>query len=292
MKSSQCWRSLRTQLSLITSRWRGLGSCSSTVQARNIHSVYRPDRVLTSAYWDVLATLPSMVPPGPLGLLGLGAGTIPRIIAAHYPCRRKGDEEQDRNDQFVVHGWELDPGVIMASRLYLGMDELERNGHLVAHTGDALSPSASVPGGFSGIIVDLFAGGQLLPQLTKVSTWECIRDRLAEVGSGSGSGAGSGLVPRVIANLGQSPPAVPGMRWQAEAYTTLRAYEAMEKAFGGEVSLLSVESNTLALSGPLPGPSQWPDALPRGLAHLQVEAGSWARDVYPLQTAAVNLSLW
>ena len=34
-------------------------------------SVYHPTRVLTSSYWDVLATLPSLVPPGPIGLLGL-----------------------------------------------------------------------------------------------------------------------------------------------------------------------------------------------------------------------------
>ena len=38
----------------------------------------------------------------------------------------------------------------------------------VVHVGDALSPAAAVPGGFSGIVVDLFGGGRLLPQLTKV----------------------------------------------------------------------------------------------------------------------------
>ncbi len=38
----------------------------------------------------------------------------------------------------------------------------------VAHTGDALDTGAAcVPGGFSGIIVDLFAKGELLPQLTQ-----------------------------------------------------------------------------------------------------------------------------
>jgi hypothetical protein len=39
----------------------------------------------------------------------------------------------------------------------------------VVHAGDALADSASVgPEGAAGIIVDLFAEGQLIPQLTQV----------------------------------------------------------------------------------------------------------------------------
>mgnify|MGYP001807066944 CR=1 FL=1 len=41
--------------------------------------------------------------------------------------------------------------------------------------GDALADSAAVQGGAAGIIVDLFADGQLIPQLTQV----CIRCKLA-----------------------------------------------------------------------------------------------------------------
>ncbi|EFJ44744.1 hypothetical protein VOLCADRAFT_95121 [Volvox carteri f. nagariensis] len=291
---------------LLCGRYAGNGQAILVALQGNIHSVYRPDRVLTSAYWDVLATLPSLVPPGPLGLLGLGAGTIPRIIGAHYPCRTlrddddgssaataaaAGEDGNDQNDRFVVHGWELDPGVVMASRLYLGMDELEINGVLITHTGDALSSTSSVPGGFTGVIVDLFAGGKLLPQLTKRVTWEGIRDRLMMTSADSVAGtspSSPGLCPRVMANLGQAPPAVPGVRWQPEAYTTLRAYEAMEAAFDGEVSLLTVEDNTIALSGPLPSRQQWPRQLPPGLTHVAQQArGSWARDVYPLQTTAL-----
>jgi hypothetical protein len=40
----------------------------------------------------------------------------------------------------------------------------------VAQVGDALAPSAAVEGGSAGIIVDLFADGQLIPQLTQVSS--------------------------------------------------------------------------------------------------------------------------
>lgn len=231
----------------------------------NLHSVWSRDKVLSGSYWDYLAVLPSLVPAGPIGLLGLGAATVPRIMAAHYPG-------------VAVHGWELDPGVVMAGRMYLGMQELEASGALVTHVGDALSDSAAIPGGFSGIIVDLFANAQILPQLTKRSTWDAIRARLADV-----PGA------RVLANLGMAPPTVPGTRWQPDAYTTLQAYEAMEAAFDGDVSIIildGTESNALALTGPLPAPSQWPHSLPAGLQHLGA-AHAWRRGVYPLQTSAL-----
>lgn len=44
----------------------------------------------------------------------------------------------------------------------------------VAHVGDALSDTAAVEGGAAGIIVDLFADGQLIPQLTHVRLWMCV----------------------------------------------------------------------------------------------------------------------
>ncbi|KXZ47892.1 hypothetical protein GPECTOR_32g505 [Gonium pectorale] len=221
----------------------------------NLHSLYHPDRVLTGCYWDVLATLPSLVPPGPLGLLGLGAGTVPRAIAAHFRCGPGGDGD---SSSYVVHGWELDPGVVMAGRMYLGMAELERSGQLVVYTGDALAPTASIPGGFSGIIVDLFSKGCLLPQLTERATWESLRSRLAPI-------PGS----RLIANLGQAPAAAqPGSPAAAAAQATGLALEALREVFEGEVSMLTVEENTLILTGPTPGPEEWPGRLPDGLRHL------------------------
>lgn len=41
----------------------------------------------------------------------------------------------------------------------------------VCHTGDALADDAVVPGGFAGIVVDLFADGQILPALCEVRFW-------------------------------------------------------------------------------------------------------------------------
>lgn len=38
----------------------------------------------------------------------------------------------------------------------------------VCHIGDALAEDAVVPGGFAGLVVDLFADGQILPALCEV----------------------------------------------------------------------------------------------------------------------------
>ena len=38
----------------------------------------------------------------------------------------------------------------------------------VCHIGDALAEDAVVPGGFAGLVVDLFADGQILPALQEV----------------------------------------------------------------------------------------------------------------------------
>jgi len=134
-------------------------------QSGNIHSIYRPgmpsDQFLTKSYWEFLATMPNFIPfnEGTIGILGLGAGTVARMLHAHYPNQ-------------MMAGWELDPAVLMAGRLYMGLDQLEASGKLVCHTGDALSEGSTVPGGFSGIIVDIFANGALPPTLTElIQTW-------------------------------------------------------------------------------------------------------------------------
>lgn len=61
------------------------------------------------------------------------------------------------------------------------------------------------------------------PPTAQRSTWEDIRARLSPGVEGC----------RLIVNLGAAPPSVPGQPWQPDAYTTLRAYEALEAAFGG-----------------------------------------------------------
>lgn len=165
---------------------------------------------------DALTMLPALTPPGPVAILGLGAGTIAHLVHHLYPERQ-------------MHGWELDAAVVAVAQEHMGMQALQDAGCLVSvlstrhgrgkantpfagvspasgvpvasqhlqhyqpslshaalkspirvdicvlwwvcqvvHVGDALAEDAAVEGGAAGIIVDLFANGQLIPQLTQV----------------------------------------------------------------------------------------------------------------------------
>lgn len=68
--------------------------------------------MLTDAYYDILAALPAVIPEGPIGILGLGAGTTARLIHHFWP-------------EIDMHGWELDPGVVQAARKFFDLEELE-----------------------------------------------------------------------------------------------------------------------------------------------------------------------
>jgi hypothetical protein len=170
-------------------------------------------------------------------------------------------------------GWELDGVVVEAARQHMGLGGLEASGQLVCHTGDALLPNASVEGGFSGLMVDIYLGGTVPSSLHEASAWRCIGARVRGGG-------------RVMANLGQSPVGLAGRDAHPDSAGTLRALAAMADALG-ELSLVEVPNddgetaNTVALSGPHAGlQSDWAAALPPGLAHLAGTC-SWRR--YPPQ---------
>lgn len=78
----------------------------------NIQSVYNPYKVITDSYYDVFATLPPLLPDGPVAILGLGAGTAARILLHFWP-------------HLELHGWELDPSVVMIARQFFDLGELE-----------------------------------------------------------------------------------------------------------------------------------------------------------------------
>ncbi|KAG1661856.1 hypothetical protein FOA52_011623 [Chlamydomonas sp. UWO 241] len=217
----------------------GLRGCRVLVldAESNVHSVYRPYAPVgkvSGNYWDLLASLHSTLPStlrsdGPIGILGLAAGTAAHMVAAHYP-------------KACMDGWELDGVVVEAARAHMGLARLEESGQLVCHVGDALVPSASVEGGFSGIMVDIYLGGTVPSSLHVAPMWRCIGSRVRAGG-------------RVIANLGQSPVGLAGHEVHADSVGTLRALAAMAEALG-ELSLVEVPNddgetaNTVALSGP------------------------------------------
>lgn len=147
----------------------------------NIHSISFLLATLTSTYFDVFATLPPLLPPGPIAILGFGAGTAARILLHFYPDSQ-------------LHGWELDPSVVEVGREYFGLSDLERHHpeNLSINIGDALAMEPSAAGdGYAGILVDLYSRGSLLPELQNPATWEKMRRSL--------KGGG-----RVMANCGGS----------------------------------------------------------------------------------------
>ncbi|XP_057418675.1 uncharacterized protein LOC130712878 [Lotus japonicus] len=204
----------------------------------NIHSISFLFKPLTNTYFDVFATLPPLLPPGPIAVLGFGAGSAARLLLELYP-------------DAVVHGWELDPSVIQVAREYFNLAKLEREHkrRLFIYVGDALA--ASVPEGFSGIMVDLFAKGSLLPELQEVATWERLRSCLRKGG-------------RIMVNVGGSC---------VEAENRLRdgkvvmeeTLKAMKVVFGEKLFVLGLgnrkDDSSLALTGNLPQGDAWKNAL-------------------------------
>ncbi|XP_031371386.1 uncharacterized protein LOC116186964 [Punica granatum] len=208
----------------------------------NIHSISFLFKSLTGTYFDVFATLPPILPPGPVGLLGFGAGSATKLLLELYP-------------ELVVHGWELDPLVISVGREFFNLSKLEKDysDRLFIHIGDALQ--AGVKDGFSGILVDLFSKGSVIPELQDPNTWKKLKKCLRRDG-------------RVMVNVGGSCVEAEdsGREGKMAMEETLKA---MKKVFGGKVLLLSLgyrkEDSSIALTGDLPNRESWKEALPRAL---------------------------
>ncbi|KAB1212909.1 putative spermidine synthase [Morella rubra] len=135
----------------------------------NVHSILYKDQKWTGSYWDEFASLPAIVPKGPIAIFGLGGGTAAHLMLDLWPSLQ-------------LEGWEIDGILIDKAREYLGLSDLEKRtvagGILNVHIGDALSKSVNVSGGYAGIIIDLFSGGQVLPQLQEVTTWLELENKL------------------------------------------------------------------------------------------------------------------
>ncbi|XBH58381.1 uncharacterized protein [Aegilops tauschii subsp. strangulata] len=216
---------------------------------RNVHSILPKKGAWTNSYWDECVSLPTVVPRGPVALLGLGAGTAAHMMLEVWPW-------------IQLIGWEIDPTVIELSRDYFGMSTLEKTtelgGSLSVHIGDALSPSATVEGGFAGIVVDLFADGEVLPQLQEVDTWLEIAKKLMPDG-------------RIMVNCGAGDAAV-SLAADADVSSWVQnpTIKALCSAFPGQLNwkrLSEKESvNYVALTGPLPDLEEWSASVPSELS--------------------------
>src|SRR5262245_10645613 len=88
-----------------------------------VHSLWRPDSVLTGGVWDAFLALPPLLgrPLERVAILGNAGGTTARALGVYYPNAE-------------IDGVELDPAVTKAGRRYLGLGD---NPRLHVHTADA-----------------------------------------------------------------------------------------------------------------------------------------------------------
>lgn len=211
----------------------------------NIHSISYRFRLLTDTYFDVFATIPTLLPPGPLGILGFGAGSAARLLLEMY-------------EHVVIHGWELDPAVISVGREYFGLEKLEKeyNNRLFIYIGNALNASAG--DGFGGILVDLYSKGCLIPELQAPHTWKKLKQSLKEGG-------------RIMVNVGGRCVEPEDIRKDGKSIME-QTLEAMHEVFPGQVSVLNLGSrgrddSTVALTGEFPNLDNWKKALPKPLKY-------------------------
>ncbi|XP_057726113.1 uncharacterized protein LOC130941571 [Arachis stenosperma] len=210
----------------------------------NIHSITFPNTPFTNTYFDVFATLPPILPPGPISILGFGAGSAARALLDLYP-------------DVILHGWELDQSVIDVAREFFSLRRIERKNkdRLFIYVGNALN--ASVKDGFAGIIVDLFAKGCVISELQDEATWWKMKGLLREGG-------------RVMVNVGGSCVEAESKVRDGKVVMeeTLRA---MKVVFGEKLFVLSLgnrrDDSSVAVTGDWPDGDAWKKGLPDRLRY-------------------------
>jgi len=107
-----------------------------------VHSVWRPDSVLTGGVWDAFLALPPLLDRRleRVAILGNAAGTTARALGAYYP-------------EAYLDGVELDPAVSRVGRRYFAMDE---NPRLTVHDADARPYLRSTNRLYDLIVVDAY----------------------------------------------------------------------------------------------------------------------------------------
>ena len=107
-----------------------------------IHSVWRPDTVLTGGEWDMFLTAPPLLgrPAARVAILGNAAGTTARAFGVYCPEAR-------------IDGVELDPAVSAVGRRYFGLGD---NPRLTVRTADARPYLQSTRERYDLILIDAY----------------------------------------------------------------------------------------------------------------------------------------
>ena len=133
-----------------------------------VHSVWRPDTVLTGGVWDAFLALPVYLEHGPrrVAVLGNAGGTIARAYGEYWP-----DAEID--------GVEIDPAVTDAGRRYLGLGD---NPRLRVYDADARPFLRRTEEKYDLIVVDAYHQPYVPFYLATREFFRLVRERLAPGG--------------------------------------------------------------------------------------------------------------
>jgi spermidine synthase len=133
-----------------------------------VHSVWRPDTVLTGGEWDMFLTAPPLLgrPAARVAILGNAAGTTARAYGVYYPQAR-------------IDGVELDPAVTAAGRRWFGLND---NPRLTVHTADARPFLASTSTKYDLILIDAYRQPYVPFYLATREFFRLCRERLAPGG--------------------------------------------------------------------------------------------------------------
>jgi len=133
-----------------------------------VHSVWRPDSVLTGGVWDAFLALPPLLgrPLERVAILGNAAGTTARALAAYYP----GVE---------IDGVELDPAVSRVGRRWFEMGETPA---LTVHDADARPFLRSTDERYDLVVVDAYHQPYVPFYLATREFFRLVHDRLAPGG--------------------------------------------------------------------------------------------------------------
>jgi spermidine synthase len=129
-----------------------------------VHSVWRPDSVLTGGVWDTFLALPPLLGRDlkRVAILGNAAGTTARALGVYYP-------------QAEIDGVELDPAVSRVGRRYFG---LEDNPRLTVHDADARPFLRSTDRRYDLIVVDAYHQPYVPFYLATREFFHLVRERL------------------------------------------------------------------------------------------------------------------
>ena len=138
-------------------------------EGQAVHSIYRPDTVLTGDVWDGYLIEPFAVRREPLrkmAMLGNGAGTTVRAYAEYFP-------------DTVIDAVEIDGELFDIGEEYFGM---EPRPQVRRHAEDARPFLRDSDGGYDAIFVDAYRQPYIPFYLATVEFFELAREKLAPGG--------------------------------------------------------------------------------------------------------------